>query len=124
MADPYANIDFLDSSAAVQQLNFLAGVNPAEVRELFVDSVKEITLYPNQLLCEQDQPIERIWLLLEGTVRQYRREQVAPNQARQLLLHECGQGALVGVYDFLFETVYRTRAQAVTQCRSPLKPRR
>lgn len=117
MADLYADVAFLEPGAAIQQLNFLAGVNPAEVRELFVNSVREITLHSNQLLCEQDKPIERVWLLLEGTVRQFRRERDAQGQARQLLLRDCGPGTIVGVYDFLFETTHRTRATAVTQCR-------
>lgn len=117
MADLYADATFLEPGAAIQQLNFLAGVNPAEVRELFANSVREITLYSNQLLCEQDKPIDRVWLLLEGTVRQFRREQDAQGQARQWLLRDCGPGTIVGVYDFLFETTHRTRAVAVTQCR-------
>jgi len=117
MADAQGNESYLEPGVVIQQLTFLAGINPAEVREFFVGAVQEITLYHNQLLHQQDEPVERIWLLLEGTVRQFRRERDAQGRPRQLLARESGPGALIGIYDFLFDTNYRTRASAVTQCR-------
>ena len=117
MADAKGNQDYLEPGVVIQQLKFLAGINSADVSDFFVSAVQEIALHGNQLLHEQDKPVERVWLLLEGNVRQFRRELDAQGKPRQLLMRESGPGTLIGVYDFLFDTNYRTRAVAINQCR-------
>ncbi len=117
MADAYADQPYIDAGAAIQQLNFLAGVGKPELVELFTDSVREIALHDRQVLCQQDAPIDYVWLLLEGKVSQYRRDLDPAGKPRQSLVREAEKGALIGAYDFLFETTYRTRAAAVGACR-------
>ena len=117
MADPYAGQPYIEPGIAIQQLNFLAGISKPELIELFTDSVREIHLHDREVLCQQDTSIDYVWLLLEGKISQYRRDLDAEGKPRQSLMREAEAGTLVGVYDFLFETTYRTRAVAMGSCR-------
>jgi membrane protein YdbS with pleckstrin-like domain len=103
--------------AAVQQLSFLGSISPAEQAELFTHSVREVHLHDRQVLCEQDKPIEYVWVLLEGRISQFRRDLDADGKPRQSLVREALKGTLVGAYDFLFANTYRTRATALEPCR-------
>ncbi|MFO7635670.1 MAG: cyclic nucleotide-binding domain-containing protein, partial [Caldilinea sp.] len=117
MADPYAGQPYIESAAAIQRLDFLAGVSRPELTELFTNSVREIQLHDRAVLCQQDAPIDHIWLLLEGRISQYRRDLDPAGKPRQSLVREAGPGALIGAYDFLFDSTYRTRAVALESCR-------
>ncbi len=117
MIDADAGVPDADIKLHIQQLNFLAGVSTAEAVELLANSVQEVYLYDRQVLCEQDQPIHAVWLILEGRISQFRRQQDAQGKPRQSLARECGPGTLIGAYDFLFTTTYRTRASALETCR-------
>jgi CRP-like cAMP-binding protein/membrane protein YdbS with pleckstrin-like domain len=108
---------YLEAGAAIQQLNFLAGVSKPELIELFTNSVREVNLPDRGVLCQQDAAITHVWLLLEGKISQSRRDHDAEGKPRQSLLREAAPGTLIGVYDFLFETTYRTRAVALEPCR-------
>ena len=116
-ADPYADQPYMEPGAAIQQLNFLAGVSKPELMELFTGSVREIALHDRETLCQQDVAIDYVWLLLEGKISQYRRDLDPAGKPRQSLVREAEKGTLIGAYDFLFETTYRTRAVAVGACR-------
>jgi CRP-like cAMP-binding protein/membrane protein YdbS with pleckstrin-like domain len=117
MADPYDGQPYIESAAAIQRLNFLAGVSRPELTELFTNSVREIQLHDRAVLCQQDTPIDHIWLLLEGRISQYRRDLDPAGKPRQSLVREAGPGTLIGAYDFLFDSTYRTRAVALESCR-------
>jgi CRP-like cAMP-binding protein/membrane protein YdbS with pleckstrin-like domain len=115
-AGPYADQPYLEPGAAIQQLNFLAGVSKPELIELFTDAVRDVSLHDRAVLCQQDATIDYVWLLLEGKISQFRRDVDPAGKPRQSLVREAEPGTLIGAYDFLFETTYRTRAIAVGAC--------
>ena len=98
-------------------LKFLEGLPQRTFCRSSRGSAHQIELYPPQTLYKQDKEITYIYLLLEGQVAQARREVDAGGHPRQIMRREVGPGTLLGSYDFLFDTVYRTRAKALEYCR-------
>ena len=119
MATLYDDIEYLPANVAVAQLQFLQPLSAdqsTDVTQVLTSAVKQIDLYPQQMLYDQDAPLTHVWVLVSGKVSQVRRDRDAQGRARQSLQREAGPGTLLGAYDYLFDKVYRTRTRAIEQC--------
>lgn len=110
--------EFVETKVVVAQLNFLASVSGEDLEDIFANSAWWVEFHPRQTIFEQDKPVTHVYILTEGTVSQVRRELDSQGRPRQTLVREVTPGnTMLGVYDFLFDTVYRSRARAVDFCR-------
>lgn len=116
---PNSVIDAQDVSAdvIVAQLNFLADLEREDLIQIFAQSAERITVPPRWTLFDQDTQVTNVFILLEGTVWQERVEKRKDGSfVRRLVRESTEPGTLLGVYDLLFATEYRTRARTMQSC--------
>jgi CRP-like cAMP-binding protein/uncharacterized membrane protein YdbT with pleckstrin-like domain len=110
--------EYVATSVVVAQLNFLASLSREDLEDIFARSATWVEFHPRQTIFEQDRPVEAVYVLVEGTVSQVRRGRDEQGRPRQTLVREVEAGStILGVYDFLFDTVYQARTRAVSVCR-------
>ena len=109
--------DYVAPDVVIAQLNFLATLPQEDLQELFTRAAQWVDLYPRQTLYEQDTPVTAVYVLVDGRATQLRRTLDGNGRPLQTLAREVGPGTLLGAYDFLFGSTYRTRARAQDSCR-------
>lgn len=98
------------------QLNFLAGI-PVEVwLPILAGTVHWGHQTSRGLLYGQDTPIEAIYALVEGEIF-HNRIDTYNGRRIQCLQRTVVPGALLGLYEFLFDENYRTNARAIGACK-------
>ncbi|MBK8049744.1 MAG: hypothetical protein IPK16_23135 [Anaerolineales bacterium] len=73
MAELYQDVDYLEPGVVVAQLNFLQDLDGEDVKQIFTQAVKDIQLHGRELLHAQDEPVEYVWVLLDGKIGEVRR---------------------------------------------------
>lgn len=107
-APQFIYIEPASDTLLLAQMNFLADLPPADWRQILLPSVRVVALGRGQDLYVQGQPLDHIYILLEGRVRQFREETVAPDQT---LFHERTvdrAGTILSIYGLMFYDDYRT----------------
>ena len=111
--------DTILDNTIIAQLNFLGGVERDELDHLFQKAIKVKTCVPGEVIFSQDTSIEHVYVLLSGEARQSRVDD-ENGEVRRTLMRTIYQGAMPGVYDFLFneqsDNQFRTTTQAVSAC--------
>ncbi len=97
------------------QLNFLAGIPVEAWLPILAGTVYWGHQASRGLLYEQDTPIEAIYALVEGEIY-HNRIDTYKGRRIQCLQRTVGPGALLGLYEFLFDEFYRTNARAYGAC--------
>ena len=116
MTGPNANAPIL-SPAALEQITGFGKAYAAGSPQVFIGVAREQRLQVGEILHGQDEPITHIWLLVEGTIAEERRDAVGNGRTQVLLARTAGPGVWLSVYDYLFEApAYRTSAVAQESC--------
>lgn len=116
MAGPDRSAPTLDPAAIAQIAGFDAAYKAASP-QVFAGVARDQHLQAGEILHNQDEALTHVWVLVEGTIAEMRRD-ASGSKARVWLKRTVGPGAWLGIYDYLFETVkYRTRAVAQEPCR-------
>lgn len=102
--------------ALLGQLSYLRGLASADVHYILAGAVTEVRLRPNQMLFLQDEPVERLYVLVQGRIQETRLAASGPNTARQTLTRITRAGAFLALYDFLYHQPHSTRARARSDC--------
>ncbi len=97
------------------QLNFLADIPVEAWLPILTNSVYWRHASSRGLLYKQDTPIEAIYALVEGEIY-HNRVDTYNDRRIQCLQRTVGPGALLGLYEFLFDEQYRTNARAIGAC--------
>ncbi len=97
------------------QLNFLADIPVEAWLPILANSVYWRHESSRGLLYQQDTPIEAIYALVEGEIY-HNRVDTYNGRRIQCLQRTVGPGALLGLYEFLFDEQYRTNARATGAC--------
>lgn len=97
------------------QLNFLADIPVEAWLPILTNAVYRRHEPSRGLLYAQDSPIEAIYALVEGQIF-HSRIDTYNNRRMQCLQRTVGPGALLGLYEFLFDESYRTNARAIGAC--------
>ncbi len=109
-----------DLDVIIAQFGFLAGVDKDELTHLFQNAAFREEFASGEVFFQQDVQIDRIYILLRGQGEQFRVERGEDGGPRRTLMRSIYEGAMPGVYDFLFgeqfDNRYRTTAKAVEAC--------
>ena len=95
----------------IAQMNFLQDLPPGEWQQILVPSAKSVRLRRDQPLYQQDQPLDHIYILLEGTVRQVRQDASGDDQRQSHERTVDRPGTILSIYGLLFYDNYRTTTQ-------------
>jgi len=101
------------SKEAQDALNFMSRNDPKAVEYILAETVDEASFHKHKTLFRQDTPVEFLYLILEGRVREVCIEELEDGQARQTLTCERGPGSLLGIYDLIYREPHSTRARAI-----------
>lgn len=97
-------------------LKFAEGIDHRVLSQVFsLGALRTQQFHPGQIVFQQGAPVTAIYAILSGRVGEVRRSPGADGRTRQTLCREVGPGTVLGVYDFLFDTTYSTRARAVEE---------
>lgn len=102
--------------ALLGQLSYLRGLASADVHYILAGAVSEVRLRANQMLFLQDEPVERVYVLVQGRMQEARLSTSGPHTARETLARITRAGAFLGLYDFLYHQPHSTRARARSDC--------
>ena len=106
---------YIDPNLIIAQLKFLEKLDRDDVIHILTEAAQPMTLEPFRPVYHQDSRVTTVYLLLEGTVWQERRDRTV-QPPRRSLAREVGPGALLGIYEFLFDSVYQTQTTTRTPC--------
>ena len=97
------------------QLNFLADIPVEAWLPILTNAVYRRHEPSRGLLYAQDTPIEAIYALVDGQIFHNRIDSYNGRRI-QCLQRTVEPGALLGLYEFLFDEIYRTNARAIGAC--------
>ena len=100
----------------LEQLPYLQKLPGNDVAYVLRDVVSEETVAGGQILFDRDDPIEHLYLVLEGEVEEM---QVTRSNGRMnyRLRRTVGPRTIVGLYDLFFNQRHSTRAHALGTAR-------
>jgi len=97
------------------QLNFLAGIPVEAWLPILANTVYWRYETSRSTLYQQDTPINALYALVEGEIY-HNRIDTYNGRRIQCLQRTVGAGALLGLYEFLFDEEYRTNTRAIGAC--------
>ena len=95
---------------------FLAGIPRAELDYLFTAGARPKWYRAREYIFQQDDPLEHIYILLSGEIREERKVTTAQDEPRLTLIRVSGEGALIGHYDLFYRKPHSTRARTISDC--------
>jgi len=101
------------SQEALKALNFLSQSDPKTVEAILAETVDEASFHKHKTLFRQDMPVDYLYLILEGKVREVCIKETEDGRSRQTLTCERGPGSLLGIYDLIYREPHSTRARAI-----------
>jgi len=99
------------SQEALDALNFLRQGDPKAVETILAETTDEKSFHKHTTLFYQDTPVEYLYLIIEGKVREVCIKEMEDGRARQTLTCERGPGSLLGIYDLIYREPHSTRAR-------------
>ncbi|MEM7126579.1 MAG: cyclic nucleotide-binding domain-containing protein [Chloroflexota bacterium] len=109
--------EVLETLYVLQHLEFLSDIPPQDAAYALTMACEWVDLQERQDLFQQDQPLEKIFVLLEGSVYQSRVENDDSGHPAFSLRRTCGPGAVLGKYDLLYRNPHSLRTRGLEPCR-------
>lgn len=106
-----------EASAILEHIPFLAETPPQDAAYALTMAGEWVQLRERQDLFQQGQPLQKIFILLEGSIHQSRIDEDDDGRPVLSLRQTVGPGTILGKFDLLYRNPHSVRARAVEPCR-------
>ena len=104
----YVSPDFVQLDQYLIYMDFLSELPSGDWQQILARSIRQVTLQPRQILYQQDESLDYVYILLKGTVVQAQDRFSNDGQPQICQRQVDVPGTMLSLYDLLFYDTYHT----------------